>query len=86
MSYFALGYYMRLQPCEQTFRAESEMKETGIQYPRGINHVKKTGFSSNTNIDISDKEIFDTEQNKKHNMHWKTREYLSRIKKKNGKT
>ena len=40
------------------------MKETGIQYPRVINHVKKSGFSSDTTFpnltEVSDKAIADT--------------------------
>ena len=43
---------------------ESEMKETGIKYPRVINHVKKTGYSADTMFsnlkEISDKDISDT--------------------------
>ena len=44
--------------------SESEKKETGMQYPRVINHIKTTGLSSSTKlsnlIDITDEEIFDT--------------------------
>ena len=54
----------RLHRLQIQLQIESEMKETGIQYPRIINHIKKTGFSSSTKlsnlIDITDEEIFDT--------------------------
>ena len=44
---------------------ESEMNETGIQYPRVANHIKKSGFStdsgSHTNLnEITNQQICDT--------------------------
>ena len=57
--YALLQRFHRLQ-----LQLESEMKETGIQYPCVINHIKKIEFSSSTKlsnlIDIPDEEIFDT--------------------------
>ena len=54
----------RLHRLQIQLQLESEMKETGIQYPRVINHVKKSGFSSDTTFpnltEVSDKAIADT--------------------------
>ena len=54
----------RLHRLQIQLQLESEMKETGIQYPRVINHVKNSGFSSDTTFpnltEVSDKAIADT--------------------------
>jgi len=64
--YGMLNHLHRLQI---QLQLESEMQETGIQYPRVDKHVKKSGFSvgqSPKNLsEITNKNIFDTVQGSK---------------------
>ena len=79
----------RLHRLQIQLQLESEMKETGIQYPRVINHVKKTGFSSDTKLsnlmDISDKEIFDTVERAKREAQYALEDLGIYVKDKDGK-
>jgi len=63
------GMLNRLHRLQIQLQLESEMHETGIQYPRVVKHVKKSGFSAGASAqplkNISDKDIFDTVQNAK---------------------
>ena len=49
------GLLQRLHRLQIQLQLESEMNETGIQYPRVLNHLKKSGFSTDSgHINLSE--------------------------------
>ena len=58
------GLLQRLHRLQVQVQLESEMNETGIQYPRVLDHIKKSGFSTDSGhanlSEITNQQICDT--------------------------